>query len=405
MKLDRIVVLGGSGFIGRHVVGMLAAQGKQVVVTTRRRERAKHLFMLPTVEVVQADACDPAQLAVVLRGCDAVINLVGVLQSRPGEPYGVDFRRAHADLPRVLVTACEQLHIPRVLHMSALNASSKGPSAYLRSKGDGENWMFAEGKRLAITVFRPSVVFGPEDGFLNLFAAAAASCSGGAAGLPRGEIPAGLCRVTWRAQWCSPLGERESFGKSYDLCGPKVYSLRELVRFAGRASGHPRPVIGLSAKYSMLQSWMMEWLPGKLMSRDNVLSMSLAQHQRRAVSFRHSARCAGGGGAAIPAGQIRVLALQPAALLCRKKDTGRVKPLKLAIANKNYSSWSMRPWVLLAQAGIAFEEIQLKFSDEGRVPGVERYSPDAPGAGIDRRRRTGVGFARHLRGRGRVVSG
>lgn len=271
----RVLVLGGTGFIGSHLVAELAAQGRSILLPTRRARHARHLQMLPGVEVVEADIHQEATLAQLMRGVDAVINLVGVLHSSAGArgtDYGPAFARAHVELPRKVAAACARGDVRRLLHMSALGASASAPSMYLRSKAAGEAAALAE-PALAVTIFRPSVVFGAGDHFLNLFA----SLQGVLPVMLLGGVDARFQPVYVKelAQaFIGALEERSAIGQVIELVGPRVYTLRELVQLAGRCSGHVRPVIGLPPALARMQAWFLEHAPGgPLMSRDNLDSM------------------------------------------------------------------------------------------------------------------------------------
>lgn len=266
MRHTNILVLGGSGFAGRYIVNALVGRGCRVIVPARRRDHAKHLILLPTCEVVQADIHDDTVLERLVAGQHAVINLVGILQGSEAQ-----FERAHHELARRVVAACSKLKVQRLLHMSALGADANGPSMYQRSKGRGEAVVRASA--LNWTIFQPSVVFGVEDRFLNLFAKLAAFAP---------VLPLAGADVRFQPVWVEDvahafvqaLDNPATARKSYELVGPKVYTLRELVSFAARAAGHARPVINLPMGLAQVQARLMELLPGEpLMSRDNLASM------------------------------------------------------------------------------------------------------------------------------------
>lgn len=270
-KTIAVTVLGGSGFVGRHVVQELFKRDHAVRVLTRRRDHARALFVLPEIEVVQCDVHDPNALAAALDGSDAVINLAGVLHDsrRSG------FQRVHVELVRSIAAACERHRISRVLHVSALHAGREAPSAYLRSKGEAEEILRSLGERgVDVTLFRPSVIFGPDDNFINLFAKLVRLLPVIALACPNTRFQpiyvGDVARIL-----ATSLTSTQTHGQSYDLCGPKIYSLRELVEFVAALLGKRRPIIGLSKGLSLLQAWLMEFSPVKLLTRDNIRSMQV----------------------------------------------------------------------------------------------------------------------------------
>jgi NADH dehydrogenase len=236
-----------------------------VTVPSRHRERAKHLLPLPTVDVVETDIMAPGALEALAGGRQAVINLVGILHG--------DFERVHAELPRRVVAACRARGVGRLLHMSALGASPGAPSEYLRTKAAGEQAALAA-TDLAVTAFRPSVIFGPEDAFLNTFAALARTFPVLPIACPQARFQPVYVADVAQAM-CRALDDLSTHGKTYELCGPRQYTLKELVELVCEMTGRHRAVIGLSDRLSYWQAFVMERLPGKLITRDNLRSMQV----------------------------------------------------------------------------------------------------------------------------------
>ncbi len=271
----RVAVLGGTGFLGRALCECLVRAGDgggsiNVVVPTRRAAHANRVRALPTVEVRVIDVLDDKALMRVLGDCDALVNLIAILHGSARE-----FEQVHAALPQRIARACHAVGLKRVVHVSALGVGGSGsggnePSDYLRSKAAGEAAWKASG--LDVTLLRPSVMFGAEDKFLNLFAALQAVFP---------LMPLAGSDAQFQPVWVEDVAEAvlrclqrpETIGQTIECTGPDVMTLADIVRAAGRWSGNARPVLPLPLAIGKLQAFAMELLPGEpLMSRDNLTS-------------------------------------------------------------------------------------------------------------------------------------
>ena len=267
----KVLLLGGSGFIGRQLAFSLANHGWQVEVPCRRPHRHRSLLVHPNIRVFEGRITDPAELAKLCTDKQVAINLVGILhEKRKG-----DFRRLHVDFVKNLVEACSDAGIRRLLHVSALGANeASGSSLYLRSKGEGENLLHTFGKRgLKVTSFQPSVVFGKDDDFINRFAAILRWYIG--------YFPLACANSELQPVYVGDLvsmmvkaiDDPASYSQRYQVCGPEVFTLRQVVELIITTLRLPVRILPLGKTLSQLQAMVLQNLPGKLFTMDNYRSL------------------------------------------------------------------------------------------------------------------------------------
>ena len=270
MNIKTICVLGGTGFVGQHLVARLANRGYLVKVLTRHPQRHREVEILPGAQLIEADLQDATVLQQHFTGCDAVINLVGVLHQFSTQT----FRGVHAELPGRVVDACQAAKVKRLLHMSALHADAvKGPSQYLLTKGEGEQRVM-QAQGVAVTCFKPSIIFGPDDNFYNQFASI----------LKMSPVMPVVCPNTRFAPvyvgdvaqaFENALDNDATIGKSYELCGPIIYTFMEVIEDIARMLGLKRWIVAMPDVLARLQGKIFDHLPVKLFTTDNYLSLQV----------------------------------------------------------------------------------------------------------------------------------
>ena len=272
MKIQRVCLIGGTGFVGRHLVARLAREGIPARILARHPQRHRDLGVPAGNQLREVPDFRAETLAGLIAGCDAVINLAGILN----EDRRTTFRQVHVELVEHICEACKREGIGRLLHMSALHASeANGASAYLRSKGEGENRAHTLGRpSVLVTSFRPSVIFGPGDSFINRFSRLMKFPGPLPLACPEtrfapvyvGDVAEALVRT---------LPDRHTAGRAYELCGPRVFTLREIVRYIAWHSGIYRSVVGLNDQLARIQARILGRMPGRPFTLDNYRSLQV----------------------------------------------------------------------------------------------------------------------------------
>lgn len=268
-----VFVAGGTGFVGTELIVRLVRAGHQVRVVTRDARHADALLPLSSVEVGAGDVYDIDFLRRSLIGCDVAINLVGALHA-PGAG-GSGLRRVHVELTAALLTAMAEAGVPRLLQMSALQASVQGVSQYLRTKGEAEELLRSAPQRLQWTIFRPSVIFGAGDSLTCRFARLARR-TGGWLPLARAQArfaPIHVADVV-SAMICALHGGATNH-QTYELCGPDVLTLEQIVRLSAAAARAPCHVLQLPDALGWLQGAVLQTLPGRPFTLDNFRSLGV----------------------------------------------------------------------------------------------------------------------------------
>jgi uncharacterized protein YbjT (DUF2867 family) len=274
MKPLSLCILGGTGFLGTRLVARLIKDHHRVTVLSRDRELHKHLLVLPGLTLENCDVYEEAQLSERFRGKDAVVNMVGILNERGFGGGG--FRRAHLELTGVVLQAARSAGVGRLLQISALKAATDAPSYYLRTKGAAEKLIREEGANLDWTILQPSVMFGPRDTFLNRFAALL--------GAVPFAFPLAMPQARFQPVFVDDVVDAivrclqqpgVSSRQTYQLGGPQIYTLREIVDMVAKITGRGRVVVGLPRFAARIEALLMDFVPGRPFSSDNYRSLKV----------------------------------------------------------------------------------------------------------------------------------